>query len=55
MVNSEAYFTLDTFNCHLENLELGYMESNDRPTTISAKTFNSEGNSLKQNGMYDEF
>ena len=52
MINCEGYFSLDTFNSHLDNLELGYMESNNRPTTISMKTFNSEGNSLKQNGMF---
>lgn len=55
MVNSEGYITLDTFISHLENLELGYMESNNRPTTISTKTFKSEGISLKQNGLCDEF
>lgn len=51
MVSSEGYFTLETLNSHLEHIELGYMESNNRPTTISSKTFNSEGSSLRQNGL----
>ena len=46
------YFTLENFNSRLENAELGYMECKNRPTRISATTFNSDGNSLKQNGMY---
>ena len=53
MINHEGYFTLETFNSCLVNLELGYMESNNRPTVISARTLNSEGNSLKQNGMFN--
>ena len=50
-VNDKKYFTLDEFNSRLENLELGYTESKSRPTLISHKTFNSESNSLKQNGL----
>ena len=46
------YFTLEDFNSRLENIELGYMECKNRPTIVSAKTFNSDGNSLKQNGIY---
>lgn len=53
MINREGYFTLEIFNSHLVNLELGYMESNNRPTVVSIKTLNSEGNSLKQNGMFN--
>ena len=50
-VNDKKYFTLEEFNSRLENLELGYTESKNRPTLISHKTFNSESNSLKQNGL----
>ena len=52
MVNREKFFTLTDFNSRLENLDLGYMESNNRPTQITLKTLNSDGNSLKQNGLY---
>ena len=45
------YFNLAILNSRLENLELGYMECKNWPTIISAKTYSSTGNSLKQNGM----
>lgn len=51
MIDDKNYFNLTTFNTRLENLELGYMECKNRPTIISAKTYSSTGNSLKQNGM----
>ena len=50
MINVEGYFSIDELNSHMEHLELGYMENNNRPTLLSSKTLNSEGNSLKQNG-----
>ena len=53
MINHEGYFTLEIFNSHLVNLEPGYMKSNNRPTVISQRILNSEGNSLKQNGMFN--
>lgn len=49
MVNT-GYFSLDELNMRLENFELGYMESKNCPSTFSVKNFNSDGNSLKQNG-----
>ena len=52
MVESARYFTLDDFNCRLENIELGHMESKSRPSIVSGKTLTSEGNSLKQNGWF---
>ena len=52
MINTEKYFTLDQLNSWIENLKLGYMESSNRPTTISAATLTSDGNTLKQNGTY---
>ena len=50
MVENEC-FTLKDFNSRLQNVELGYMECKNKPTSISVSTFNSNGNSLKQNGM----
>ena len=50
-VNVKHYFTLEEFNSRMENLELGYTESKNRPTLLSHKTLNSESNSLKQNGL----
>ena len=49
-VNFENYFTLETLNSKVENVELGSIESKNRPTVISLKTLTSGGNSLKQNG-----
>jgi len=51
MIDTEGYFSLDDLNSQLEHIELGYMESKDRPTAITAKTLYSSGNSLKQKGM----
>jgi len=51
MIDTEGYFSLDDLNSRLEHIELGYMESKDRPTAITAKTLYSSGNSLKQKGM----
>ena len=53
MIYRENYFTLDQLNSWIENLELGYMESSNCPTTISVTTINSDGNTLKQNGTHD--
>ena len=50
MIAEERYFALDTLNTRMENLELGYMESKDRPTPISDTTLFSSGVSLKQAG-----
>ena len=50
MVNTESYFSLDELNMCMENFELGYMESKNRPSAFSAKNFNSDGKTLKQNG-----
>ena len=50
MINVENYFTLHMFNSKLENLELGRIDSNNRPTCIMMKTISSEGSSLKHNG-----
>ena len=52
MIQLQHYFSLNELNTRLQHLELGYMESNNRPTLLSTKTLNSEGNSLKQNGLF---
>ena len=50
MINVENFFSVNMFNSKLRNLELSSAESKNKPTSISVKTINSEGNSLKQNG-----
>lgn len=52
MIHLQGYFSIDELNPRLQHLELGYMEFNNRPTPVSANTLNSEGNSLKQNGLF---
>ena len=49
-IQTECYFSLHTFNLRLSNLELGYMETKDRPTPIAESTLTSSGHSLKQAG-----
>ena len=51
MIRTENYFTIDMFNCQLENIDFGYMEVKNKPTPLSSQTLSSDGNSLKQNGM----
>jgi len=51
MIDTEKYFTLEELNTRLEHMELGYMESKDRPTAITAATLRSSGSSLKQKGI----
>ena len=51
LIYAESYISLDELNTRLECLELGHMESKDRPTQITQTTLQSSGNSLKQNGM----
>ena len=52
MIRVENYFTLNTFNSRLENIDYGYMETKNKPTSLSLQTINSDGNSLRQNGMF---
>ena len=52
MIAEERYFTLDTLNTRMENVELRYMESKDCPTPIRDTTLFSSGVSLKQAGTY---
>ena len=52
MIFTDEYFSLNHFNSRIANLELGHMESKDRPSFISLKTLQSPGHSLKQKGNY---
>jgi len=51
MIRVETYFSLDRLNTRLMNMDMGYMEVKDQPTSISSATLNSSGHSLKQAGM----
>lgn len=46
-VNQDHYFTLAQLN---QQMELGFSESKNRPSTISHSTFHEGDNSLKQSG-----
>lgn len=48
----EKYFTCDYLNAKLRNMELGYMESKDRPTSITESVLKSGDNKLHQNGKF---
>ena len=43
-----VYFTLENFNCYMEEFELGYMEVKDRPTLLTQNNLQSKGSLLKQ-------
>ena len=51
-IQEDRYFQLDDLNHMIENFELGYAESANRPTPISYQTLTCNDNSLKQNGRY---
>ena len=50
MILIDEYFSLDYLNSRIANLELGHMESKDRPSLISIQTLQTSGHSLKQKG-----
>lgn len=50
-IYQESFYTLDYLNQQIAGLELGYMESRDRPSLISSKTIHGTDHSLKQEGM----
>lgn len=53
MINEEDYFTLDHLNTRIENVDLGYMEVNNRTTTVADHTLHARKSpSLKQNCMW---
>lgn len=51
MIYSDGYFPLEFLNTRIDHLELGFMETKDRPTPISDTTIHSEGGNLKQAGI----
>ena len=52
MIRGENYFTLNAFNSRLENIDYGYMEIKNKPTSLSLQNINSDGSSLRQNGIF---
>ena len=52
MIYTEQYFSLSYLNTRLEHIELGYMESKNRPTPLDeTKVRAPTGLNLSQNGM----
>ena len=50
-IDRSRYFTLTSLSKIMDNIELGYMESDDRPTLITARVLHSEKN-LGQKGTW---
>ena len=51
MIHGKKYFTLNALNYAIENMELGHLDSLDRPSVISYKTlFIDNNHSLQQQG-----
>lgn len=50
LIFAEGCFTLDQLNSRISKIELGYMESSNRPSEISASTLQSQDHLLTQNG-----
>ena len=50
MICEDKYFNLDNLNTRILNIELGYMETKDRPTPVTAVPLNSTRVTLKQSG-----
>ena len=52
LIFAEGCLTLDQLNSRISKIELGYMESSNRPSEISTKTLQAQDNNLlTQNGM----
>lgn len=51
LIYEEQFFSLDDLNCAIESIELGELESLDRPSPISYQTLREDGHSLKQQGF----
>ena len=49
-IDAESYYSLDYLNHQITSMELGYMESRNRPSTISSLTLRSGDHKLKQEG-----
>ena len=48
----DTLYSLDNVNQQILSIELGYMESRDRPSIISASTLSSRDHKLKQEGIH---
>ena len=46
------YFSLSYLSRKIENIELGYMEADDRPTPLTSRILRSSDNSLGQKGTF---
>lgn len=49
-IKKDHCYSLDYLNQQITETELGYMESSDRPSTISLNTLESKDHKLKQEG-----
>ena len=49
-IKQEMYYSLDYLNQQIAGLELGYMESPDRPSQIAPATLSNNDHKLKQEG-----
>ena len=51
-IDAEGYYTLEYLNQQIDALELGHMESGDRPSTIPIATLHGKDHKLKQEGKF---
>ena len=51
LVTEEHYFSVDLLNSRLATIELGYMETKDRPTPLDEHDISNSGHTLKQSGI----
>ena len=51
LIYDEQFFSLDDLNSAIQCIELGHLESLDRPSLITYKTLHEDGHSLKQQGF----
>ena len=51
-ITEDHYYSLDYLNQQITGIELGHMESRDRPSLISLATLQSKDHKLKQEGMF---
>lgn len=52
-IDKDMYYSLDYLNQQIMGIELGFMESRDRPSTITLATLHSSDHKLKQEGMIE--
>ena len=51
MITQEHYFSVDVLNSQLATIELGYMETKDRPTPLDEHKISNSGHTLNQSGI----